>query len=708
MDILIGTVDHIVYTESDSGFTVAKLHAQGKKDPVMIVGVLPALQPGESLRCLGEWKKHAQYGQQFAVSSFEACIPADLIGITKYLESGMIKGIGPVYAKKIVAKFGLNTLKIIDEDPKRLSEVGGIGSKRLEQILSCWQEQRAIREVMVFLRGHEISSSYAQKIYKIHKEKSILRVQEDPFSLSKEFAGIGFKTADKIAQSLGIAKDSPRRIDAGIEHLFREFATEGHTCYPKKEFLATAETILEVPSLLIQDRITSLVNGSLVIEDNEKIWLPFFYRAEQGIAQEISRLLRSPSFLRSIDKAKALEWVQEQLHIQLAIEQKEAVQEGLSQKLMIITGGPGTGKSTITKAILRIYEKITSKILLAAPTGRAAKRLGEITHKKAFTIHCLLEMDFLTKKFKKNQDNPLLCDLLIIDEASMIDTQLLYYLLKAIPQHARVILIGDVDQLPSVGAGNVLRDLIACGRIPVVLLQKIFRQAAKSRIITNAHRVNKGYMPDTALIPGSDFLFLDKELPEEILKEILHQVQTLQATYAGKIQVLSPMKKGILGTENLNILLQKLLNPSDKPFTKMGHTFHLHDKVMQIRNNYQKEVFNGDIGTITAINIEEENLEVSFDGKPCLYEFIELEELILAYAVSIHKYQGSECDCIILPMHTSHFKLLSKNLLYTGITRGKKLVVLIGCKKAIGIAVHKAEASQRHTGLKERFASNTP
>lgn len=701
MEEITGTVHSIVFAGEENGFTVAKMHTKENKDPISIVGVLPSLQPGESLICKGFWKNHSHYGKQFEVSSFESCIPSDLIGMQKYLESGFIKGIGPTYAKKIIARFGLSTLKIIDEEPQRLSEVPGIGSKRLNQIIGCWQDQRAIRDVMVFLRGHQVSSSYAQKIYKLYKENSIAKVSENPFALTKAIFGIGFKTADKIAESLGILKDSPRRIDAGIEFVFRELAQEGHTCFPLQDFLQTAQTILEVPLASIEERVSFLTKQDLLIQENNKIWMSLFYRAEASIGKELQRISQKTSPLRYIDTEKAIAWVEEKLRLKLAREQAEAVIEGVRQKLMIITGGPGTGKSTITKAILRISEQLTTKILLAAPTGRAAKRMSEITYKKAFTIHSLLEMDFTTKQFKKNKDNPLSCDLLIVDEASMIDTLLMNSLLKAVPDHCRVIFIGDVDQLPSVGAGSVLKDLILSDKVPVFRLKKIFRQAANSRIITNAHKVNQGFFPDLTVIPGSDFTFLDKQEPEEILSELLKTAEEKQISHKGKYQILSPMRKGVLGIDNLNILLQNKLNPSNSPLVKMGRSFHLHDKVMQIRNNYQKETYNGDVGIITAIDREEEQLEVSFDGTPVIYEFTELDELVLAYAVSIHKYQGSECDCILLPIHTSHFKLLNKNLLYTAITRGKKLVTLIGSVKAIAIAVRTEGSHDRHTGLKE-------
>ncbi len=703
MDTLYGYVEHIVFAGEESGFTVARLKAPNTREEITIVGMMPSLQPGETLLCRGLWKNHPQHGKQFEVQSFDCQAPSDLIGIQKYLESGMIKGIGPVYAERIVKAFGVHTLKIIDETPKRLSEVSGLGEKRIDKIISCWQEQKSIREVMVFLRGHHVSASFAQKIYKVYKEKSIEKVTQNPYALAKEVFGIGFKTADHIAAGLGIAKDSPLRVDAGIEHVFWEISNEGHTCFPEVEFLTTSQEILEVPKELIMERIEALIHQKQLVREGPLLWIKPFFLAEIGIAHEIDRLKHTPSCLRSVDVPKALAWAQQKLQLTLAKEQAEAVGLGLSQKLLIITGGPGTGKSTITKAILRVTEKISSKILLAAPTGRAAKRMSEITHKKAFTIHSLLEMDFVKGGFKKNRENPLSCDLIMIDEASMIDTFLLYHLLKAIPSHCRVILIGDVDQLPSVGAGKVLKDLIQSETICTIQLKRIFRQAAHSKIVVNAHRVNQGIFPDIIPSPHSDFIFISKETPEEVLQEIQTQLTThLPQNHRlslDQVQVLAPMKKGIIGTENLNTSLQQILNPSSNPLSRMGRNFHLYDKVMQIRNNYQKEVYNGDVGKITWIDLEEQLIKVTYDEREVSYEFAELDELVLAYAVSIHKYQGSECPCIVIPIHTTHFKLLNRNLLYTGITRGKKLVILIGTKKALAIAVRNEDAKTRHTGL---------
>lgn len=705
---IYGYVESVVFAGSENGFTVARLKEPKKKEMTTIVGYLGSVQPGETLRCKGVWKQHPQYGQQFDVQSFDLQAPSDLIGIQKYLESGMIKGIGPVYAERIVKKFGLETLQILEESPKKLLQIPGLGAKKVETIHACWQQQRAVRDVMIFLRGHNVSPAFAQKIFKTYGDKSIEKVQENPYNLAKEIHGIGFKSADTIAKNLGIPQDSPHRIDAGIEHVLWELANEGHVCYPEVELLPAAAAILEVDASLISSQLETLVKNGSLIKENGFVWVKPLFLSEVGAAREMRRLSGAVSPLRAIDMEKALVWVEKMMEIELAPEQKMAVMSGLREKLLIITGGPGTGKSTITKAILKVTQKLTTRILLGAPTGRAAKRLTEITGCKAQTIHSMLEMDFKSGGFKRGKDNPLECDLLIVDEASMIDTFLIHHLLKAIPSSARVVFVGDIDQLPSVGPGNVLKDLIASERIPVIQLKQIFRQAAGSRIVTNAHRINAGEFPDIQTIPRSDFQFIALEEPEKIVEEIVNLIATtLPKAYRfhkfDEIQLLSPMKKGMIGIENLNIVLQKALNPSPSPLVRMGRSFHLGDKVMQIRNNYQKEVYNGDVGRIVAIDLSEQKLLVRYDEKSVGYEFAEMDELVLAYAVSVHKYQGSECPCIIIPVHTSHFKLLSRNLLYTAVTRGKKLVVLVGTKKALAIAVGNEEVKKRYTGLKERL-----
>jgi len=708
-DQISGCVENIVFTSEETGFTVASLKEPRKKDLTSIVGTLPLLQPGETLHCEGIWRHHPRHGKQFEVLTYKQSAPQDLLGIKKYLESGFIRGIGPTYAKRIVEKFGLQTLRVIDETPKRLLEVEGIGEKRIDLIEKNWRDQKNIRHVMIFLQGHQIGPSLAQKIYKLYGDESIEKVKENPYALAKKIFGVGFKTADTIAKNLGFPPTSCHRIAAGIEFLLWQVSQEGHVCLPNQELLSSAKALLEVDENLIESELENQINQQKLIckeiEGRIYYWVKPLYQCEIGIARELVRLKEESCCIRSIDTEKAIEWVQQKMHLRLASLQKNAVIASCEEKVHIITGGPGTGKSTITKGILKITEKLTQSILLAAPTGRAAKRMSEITRKKAFTIHSLLEFDYTTGGFKRGRENPLSCDLIMIDEASMIDTNLMYSLLRAIPTHARAIFIGDVDQLPSVGAGNVLKDLIESKRISVSELTQIFRQAAGSKIITNAHRINKGYFPDISNPSGSDFIFLESEEPEQICQKIVHLVKNeLPKKYDlnsfDDIQILSPMRKGGVGIENLNHLLQSELNPSLSPLHKFGRTFHVADKVIQLKNNYDKKVFNGDVGRIETISDQDQEMRVNFDGNIVSYDFSELDELTLAYAISIHKYQGSECPCVIIPIHTSHYKLLYRNLVYTGITRGKKIVILIGTKKALFMAIKNDEVKKRYAGLR--------
>lgn len=713
MECVSGSVERITFQSQETGYTVAHLQSADRADTICIVGMMTGVQPGEFIRCWGQWKKHLVYGSQFEVNTYKSEIPADVEGIKKYLGSGLIKGIGPSYAQKIVDHFGAATFDILDSHPERMLEVKGLGKKKVESIISCWQEQKCIRDVMIFLQGHGVSNTYAQKIFKVYGSKSIQQLQENPYALARDIHGVGFKTADQIAKQLGMAQDSPLRIDAGIEYVLNQLTSDGHVCYPIEEFLPISSEMLMVEVRLVEERITfleteerivvmPLVNGA---GPRPFIWLKRLFLAETGIAREFLRISKAPCALRDVAVDKAVAWVQNELNLQLAIHQAEAVARAMMDKVQVITGGPGTGKSTITRAILTISSQLTSHITLAAPTGRAAKRMTEITGKQAKTIHSLLEWDFRVGGFKRNRQNPLETDLIIIDEASMIDTSLMYSLLKAIPDHARVIFVGDVNQLPSVGPGNVLKDMISSRTLTVSALTEIFRQAANSRIIVNAHRINQGKVPDLSSPTGSDFYFIDSPEPEDVLKNIITLVcERLPRKYGFNpfhdIQVLAPMKRGMFGIENLNIELQKLLNPNGTPVERMGRHFKPHDKVMQIRNNYKKEVFNGDVGIITEINHAAHNLYVDFDGHIVEYEFNDMDELTLAYAVSVHKYQGSECPCIVIPIHTSHFKMLDRNLLYTAVTRGKKLVVIVGNKKAMFISVVNDEVHRRFTGLR--------
>lgn len=714
MDTITGHIERITFQNAENGWTVARLQEPKKPDLTTVVGTMTSVQVGETLRCRGHWKNDPNYGFQFVVQDYEVTQPATIRGIQKYLASGMIKGIGDHFAEQIVMKYGEQTLDVIDQTPDVLMEIDGIGPKRLTKIKDGWAEQKAIREVMTFLMGYGISPTYAQKVFKTYGDDSIRIIKDNPYQLARDIWGIGFKTADTTAQKLGIGKESEMRIDAGVEYVLNELSNDGHTCYPVDKFLEEAQKLLEVDANLVAARLAAIeqeeriVTAPLTIDGTLTacVWLKTFHVCELGIGKELSRLQHGKSELREVKVKNAIEWAEKKLNIQLADNQKKAVGASLTEKVHIITGGPGTGKSTITKVILLVTHQLTQKIMLAAPTGRAAKRMAEITGMKASTIHSLLEFDFNIGGFKRNRDNPLDCDLLIVDEASMIDTVLMFNLLKAIPTHARVIFVGDVDQLPSVGAGSVLQDLILSEKIPVTRLTEIFRQAASSKIIVNAHRVNAGEFPDLSNDKSGDFFFIPEEDPDKLTDLIVNLVDSrLPKAYGfdsfDDIQVLAPMNRGTIGNRNLNEVLQKKLNPSYDPLVKMGRSFHEDDKVMQIKNNYDKDVYNGDVGRIKKIDKVEQEVVVLFDGREVFYDFTELDELTLAYAVSIHKYQGSECPCVVMPLVMGHYMMLYKNLIYTGITRGKKLVVLVGSKKAIAMAVKNDKAVRRFTGLGE-------
>lgn len=714
MEELTGYIERITFQSEENGYTVLQLKCQGHKDLICCVGHFPSANIGETLYCQGVWKRHPTHGLQFEVKHCQVKAPATLLGIKKYLGSGLIKGIGPGYAARIVEQFGIQSLTIIDETPERLREVKGLGSKRIEKIKLHWAEQKVVRDIMVFLQGHGISPAFAQKIFKIYGENCIQMVQANPYRLAREVFGIGFKTADKIAVRLGISKDSPARLDAGIEFALRELSEEGHVCYPEVEFLPFSSQMLEVPTEWIEKRLGDLQSEGrierfdLLVSGEKKkhLWFKPLFLAEIGIAKELERIRKAPSTFRQVDTKRAIKWAQDHLSLQFAPAQSEAIERSLENKIHIVTGGPGTGKSTITKAILSIYCQLTEKISLAAPTGRAAKRMSEITGKQASTLHALLEFDFKNGGFKRKREFPLECDLLIVDESSMIDTTLMYQLLRAVPSHARIILIGDVNQLPSVGPGNVLLDMIRSMQIQVSTLKDIYRQAHGSQIIVNAHRINQGQFPNIRNQSNSDFFFIEAETPEKVLQEIVKLVaERLPKKYGfhaiDEIQVLAPMKRGVIGTENLNAILQEHLNPKQESLFKAGRKFQRGDKVMQIRNNYKKMVFNGDIGRILHIDLDEQLLAVKFEEREVIYEFSELDEIVLAYAVTVHKYQGSERRCVVIPIHTAHYKQLVRNLLYTGVTRGKELVVIVGTKKALALAVKNDEVKHRYTGLKE-------
>ena len=713
---LEGVLERIVFFNEENSFTVARLQVPGKKDLVTIVGALPLPTPGETLRLKGQWVVDTKFGQQFRVESCLSVLPATIIGIQKYLGSSLIKGIGPIMAKRIVDKFGLDTFDIIEENPERLTEIDGIGPIRTERITKAWQEQKQIREVMVFLQGHEISPAYAVKIFKAYGDKAVSVVKENPYRLALDISGIGFKTADKVAKSMGIDPNSQIRAEAGIIHVLSELVDEGHCYYPYEELKQKVAELLEIDLAILETALATLAREDrILIEDLPEIkavYLTPLHVAEANVARRLKTLIASPKQALQIDVEKAIEWVQSISRIDLAATQKLALRKTISGKVVVLTGGPGTGKTTLINSLVKILEKKGQRIVLASPTGRAAKRLSEVTGKEAKTIHRLLEFSPKEGGFKRNEDNPLDADLVVIDEASMVDILLMNQLLKAIPLTATLLLVGDVDQLPSVGPGNVLKDIIASGNVETIILTEIFRQAQESLIIANAHRVNRGEFPQLKPQQGqrSDFYFIEKDDPEEVLgviKELC--VKRLPNAFRlnplDDIQVMTPMHRGTVGVANLNAELQVLLNPQGKVITRGGRLFRVNDKVMQIKNNYEKDVFNGDIGTLAAIDIEEQKVQVKFEGRTVDYELSDLDDLVLAYAISIHKSQGAEYPVVVVPLLSQHYIMLQRNLLYTAITRAKRLVVLVGSKRAIAIAVRNNKVQRRYTNLAAKLCN---
>jgi len=722
---LNGQIERITFTNEENGFTIAKVKVRGRRELVTVVGVLMSPMPGEILDMQGEWTSHPQFGEQFKVMEYRTKVPATVHGIRKYLGSGLIKGLGPVMAGRIVDRFDKTTLDIIENDIQRLAEVEGIGKKRIALIAGAWDAQREIRDVMLFLQSHGVSSGYATKIFKHYGNRSIAVVKQNPYRLATDIFGIGFVTADQIAAKLGIVKDAGMRVEAGILYVLYQLSDEGHVYFPDELLISKSCQILEVEREAVVKALDRLAADQMIVmedlpdrpddvqKNSKAVFLAKFHLCETSIARRIKMLVSCPKSVRDIDSSRAIDWVQGQLAVTLADTQVAAVACAIENKAMIITGGPGTGKTTIINAVLKIFAKLKTRIMLAAPTGRAAKRMNETTGFEAKTIHRMLEFSPQQGGFQRNEDKPLDCDVLIIDEASMIDTVLMYHLLKAIPPVATFILVGDVNQLPSVGAGNILRDIIASFAVPVVELDKIFRQAQTSRIIVNAHKINEGVVPflDTAYSddPHNDFYFIEQEDPEKILDIIIELTKVRIPQRFGfdpvdEIQVLTPMHRGVVGSGNLNRKLQAVLNPGEGGITRGERIHRVNDKVMQIRNNYDKEVFNGDIGRITAIEWEDKEVMINFDGRQVVYDFSDLDEIVPAYAVSVHKSQGSEYAAVIIPIVTQHYILLQRNLIYTAVTRGKKLVVMVGSRKAMAIGVSNNKTQKRYTRLDYRLS----
>lgn len=698
-------VERITYQNPENGYSVLKVKVKGYNDLVTLVGNLLEVPVGSVLLCRGEWKVDKRYGSQFVAATWEETMPATVYGIEKYLGSGLVKGIGPRFARAIVQRFGTETIDIIETEIERLYEVPNIGRKRVAKIRESWEKQKDIKNVMLFLQGYGVSTAYAAKIYREYGKESIDKVRENPYRLADDIWGIGFKTADGIAAKMGYGKEDPRRCRSGILYTLGQLSDEGHVYAGEEQLVKTARQLLEAGETAIRDTLAGMLQAEDLILDKDAIYLPPFYHAECGTSRRLRDLAQSTgrSLFDGLFDPSSLtaETGIEYDEVQLA-----AIRQAVTSKVMVLTGGPGTGKTTTTQGIIAALKKAGLRVLLAAPTGRAAKRMSEATGMEAKTIHRLLEYN-PQDGYKRNDENPLEGDALIVDECSMIDILLMNNLLKAVPVGMRLVFVGDIDQLPSVGAGNVLRDIIDSQRIPVVRLVRIFRQAQKSRIVMNAHTINQGRFPDTSNGRDTDFFFMREDDPERAAETIVRLVkERLPRAYRespDRIQVLTPMQRGVVGAANLNLLLQQALNPSGPSLNRGGYTYRQGDRVMQQRNNYDKDVFNGDLGYIREVDTEERTLKVDFDGKWAEYDVTELDELTLAYATTIHKAQGSEYPIVVMPVLMTHFVMLQRNLIYTGITRAKKICVLIGAMKALAYAVRDMSVLKRNTSLRERL-----
>ena len=739
-------VERITYQNPENGYSVLKCRVKDYDDLVPVIGNLVDANVGSVLLVEGNWKVDSKYGKQFVAENWEETLPATVYGMEKYLGSGLIKGVGPKFAKRIVQKYGVDTFAIIEDNIELLIEVEGIGHKRVQMIAESWERQKEIKNIMLFLQDHQVSTSYAAKIFKQYGNDSIKVMQENPYKLADDIWGIGFKTADQIAMKLGFGKESYVRLRSGLMYTLSELSNDGHVYADKQQLIDKASELLEAePGTITMTMDDMIMKEELILEKNisktdddgnpvTPIYLPPFYYAEVGVAGKLKKLAASPAgdklYGRLMEARQKtgnnelsvdIESIQKKTGMSYDDIQADAIRQAATAKVMVLTGGPGTGKTTTTHGIISAYKAYGLKILLAAPTGRAAKRMTEATGMEAKTIHRLLECK-PPEGYQKNEENPLEGDVLIIDECSMIDIILMNSLLKAIPPTMRLIMVGDIDQLPSVGAGNVLRDIIDSMSFPVIRLTRIFRQAQSSRIVMNAHRINEGKMPDISNGKDTDFFFMENEDADAVAGEIVRLVQTNLPNYyhvdRSQIQVLTPMQRGVVGATNLNLALQEALNPVDeeifmrgrgkvmmpKPcLRRSGFCYRAQDKVMQIKNNYDKEVFNGDIGIIESVDDTDRTLVVNFDGRSVEYDVTELDELVHAYATTIHKAQGSEYPIVVMPVLMNHYIMLQRNLIYTGITRAKKILVIVGTKKALSYAVRNVTVTKRNTLLKERL-----
>jgi exodeoxyribonuclease V alpha subunit len=721
-ETISGIIERVTFHNPESGFAVLRVQTVGRRGLVTVVGHLPSAAAGEHLEAAGNWVQERDHGLQFKAIELRTAPPHTPEAIEKYLGSGVVKGIGPHYARKIVEVFGSRTLAVIDDSPSFLREVRGIGQRRIQRIRDSWQEQKAVRAITVFLQAHGVGTARAVRIYKTYGERAIEVVQENPYRLASDIWGVGFRTADELANKLGIDRSSPLRAQAALRYVLQRLSKEGHCGFPENAVVGRTAELTEIDRRVVAGAVEQeRVDGELVRDqpgaaaelataDDFWLYLKPLFLAEVGVARGLASLARGQHPLAAIDREAAIGWAEQKIGIEFAGTQREAVRRALGEKVLVITGGPGVGKTTIVRGIVEICTAKGLRVDLCAPTGRAAKRLAEATGREARTIHRLLEFDASVRGCKRNRENPLDTDLLIVDEVSMVDVLLMNQLVRAIPQRACLVLVGDVDQLPSVGPGTVLADVIASESVPVVRLTEIFRQAGQSLIVRAAHAVHEGRLPESAFDASGDFFFIEVNDPATITERIIALVRERIPARFGfdplrDVQVLTPMNRSELGARQLNARLQQVLNPprSGPQVERYGWTFRVGDKVLQTINDYDKEVFNGDIGKITAIDAVDQELTVDFDGQAVRYDFGELDELALAYALTVHKSQGSEYAAVVIPLHTQHFMMLQRNLLYTGLTRGKKLVVLVGSKRALTAAVRNADTARRYTGLARRL-----
>jgi len=708
---ITGVVESVVFRNEDTGYTVCSIRVEGRKQPLTMVGTTPTIWVGETVTATGEWVRHRQFGYQYQADSMACVPPTSAKGIERYLASGMVHGIGKELASRLVKRFGEDTLRVIDKESQRLQEVQGIGPVRRKRIKESWIEQHAVRDIMIFLQSHGVGTAQSARIYREYGEDAVKKITDNPYRLCRDVWGIGFKTADGVALSLGIPSDCDIRARAGIVHVLQVLTDEGHCFCTAPELILQGQALLNIPAEILAEALEQQVQRKHLVREDDRIYLAALYQAEVDIARKLSALHATPAGFRPIVVGKAVPWAEKIMKLNFAPQQAEALKTALSEKVSIITGGPGVGKTTIIRALVDVFMFRRLAVQLAAPTGRAAKRMEEATGHEAKTIHRMLKFLPRTGRFEHNSEKPMEGHVFILDEVSMMDVSLMHAFLDAVPDTACLVLVGDVDQLPSVGPGNVLRDMIASGKVPVATLDTIFRQQSGGDIVHNAHRVNHGERLEFSNNPDSDFFFIEADEPDQVVSRMLELVtRRIPARFGfdpmNDVQVLTPMRKNQLGADNLNGVLQEALNPSGAEMQRFGRSYRARDRVMQIRNNYDKDVFNGDIGRIVDVDQTEQSLTVDFDGRRVLYKVAELDELVHAYACSIHKSQGSEYPAVVILLATQHFKLLQRNLLYTAITRGRKLVCLVGSTKAVWIATNNNEIRQRRTGLRERLREN--